>query len=343
MELGVQPDIIVCRSENPIPESIKEKVSIYSNVSVDRIYNLWDMKNVYEIPLLLRNMGMDSIVFEILGIRPKKNVDIELNFSNWEKFVDKIKKTKREITIGIVGKYTDVHDSYLSILKALEHAGPYNDVKVNVKWVESTNIEDGKIGVSEALKGIDGIIVPGGFGKRGAEGKIMTIRYVRENKIPFLGLCYGMQLAVVEFARNVCNLENANTTENNPKTPHPVIDFIPEQVKIIRESRYGASMRLGAYPAILKKGTLIRNLYKEEKIWERHRHRYEVNPKYVDVLEKNGLVFSGKSPDDVLMEFMELPNHPFFVGTQTHPCFKSRPMKPSPMFDGLIKACTGTL
>jgi CTP synthase len=339
MELGVQPDVIVCRSENPIPESIKEKVSIYSNVPVNRIYNLWDMKNVYEIPLLLRNMGMDNVIFGILKTEPKKNVDTELNFSSWEKFVERIKEVKRGITIGIVGKYTDVHDSYLSILKALEHTGPYYGVKVNVKWVESTNIEDEKIKVDEALKGIDGIIVPGGFGKRGVEGKIMTIRYVREHKIPFLGLCFGMQLAVVEFARNVCKMKGANTTEVDPKTPYPVIDFIPEQVKLVGESRYGATMRLGSYPAVLKKGTLIRKLYGKDEVLERHRHRYEVNPKYVDILEKNELVFSGKSPDSILMEFLELPNHPCFIATQAHPEFKSRPMKPSPMFNGLIKAC----
>jgi CTP synthase len=297
------------------------------------------MKNVYEIPLLLKKMNLDAIMFEILKIKPRNNANKELNFSSWEKFVDKIKKSKNIITIGIVGKYTDVHDSYLSILKALEHAGPYHGVKVKVKWIESTNIEDKKMKVSEALKGIDGIIVPGGFGKRGTEGKIITIRYAREHKIPFLGLCFGMQLAVVEFARNVCGLEGAHTTEIDANTPYPVIDFIPEQIKLIKESRYGATMRLGAYSAVLKKGSLIHKLYGQDKVSERHRHRYEVNPKYVDILEKNSLVFSGRSPNGVLMEFMELPRHPFFVGTQGHPEFKSRPMKPSPMFDGLIKVC----
>ena len=186
---------------------------------------------------------------------------------------------------------------------------------------------------------MNGIIVPGGFGLTGIEGKIAAIKYVRENKIPYLGLCLGMQLAVVEFARNVCKMKEAHTTEVNPKTKCPVIDFIPEQVKLIRESRYGATMRLGAYPAILKKGTLIRKLYGKNKVSERHRHRYEVNPEYIEILVKNGLTFSGRSPDGVLMEFMELSDHPCFIATQAHPEFKSRPMKPSPMFDGLIKAC----
>lgn len=338
MELGVQPDIIVCRSERPITRSVKEKISVYSNVEVDRIYNLWDFGDVYEIPLLLREIKVDNAIFDILKIEPKENVNTELNFSNWENFVDKIKKADKEVTIGIIGKYTFVHDSYLSIIKALEHAGPYLGVKVKVKWIESTDIDDNKIKIEDTLKDVDGIIVPGGFGKRGIEGKISVIKYARENKIPFLGLCLGMQLAVVEFARNVCKLDKANSTEFDSNTPHPVIDFIPEQINIVRESKYGGTMRLGAYPAVLKEGTLVRKIYKSDKISERHRHRYEVNPNYIEALEKNGLVFSGKSPDGILMEFIELKNHPFFVATQSHPELKSRPLNPSPLFVGLVKA-----
>ncbi len=338
MELGIQPDIIVCRSERPFDRKIKEKVSVFSNVDVDRIYNLWDFGNVYEIPLILRDFKIDLSIFDVLKMKPKESSNSELNFLKWEEFVKKIKETNREVTIGIVGKYTNVHDSYLSILKALEHAGPYLGVKVNVKWIESTDLEDKKISAEDAFKGVDGIIVPGGFGKRGIEGKIDAIRYARENKVPFLGLCLGMQLAVVEFARNVCNLDKANSTEFNGETPYPVIDFIPEQVDIVKQSKYGGSMRLGTYPAVLGEKTLVRRLYGKGEISERHRHRYEVNLKYVDVLERKGLMFSGKSPKGILMEFVELKNHPFFVATQSHPELKSRPMNPSPMFCGLVEA-----
>jgi len=223
------------------------------------------------------------------------------------------------------------------VIEAVKHAAWNNNLKPEIKWIDSKVFEKNPKKLS-LLDKLDGIIVPGGFGLSGMDGKIKTIRYAREHKIPYLGLCLGMQLAVVEYARNVCNMDGAHSTEVDKNTPYPVIDFIPEQVKIIRDSRYGATMRLGGYPAILKDGTIIRKLYGESKVQERHRHRYEVNPKYVEELEKCGLVFSGRSPDGVLMEFMELPNHPYFVGTQAHPEFKSRPMKPSPLFDGLIKA-----
>jgi len=338
MELGVQPDIIVCRSERPINQKVKEKVSVFSDVCIDRIYNLWDFGNVYEIPLVLRENKVDEAIFDILKIRPKENGNTELNFTKLEDFVDRIDKAEKEATIGIIGKYTYVHDSYLSIIKALEHAGPYLGARVKIKWIESTDLDDKKISVEDALKDVGGIIVPGGFGKRGTEGKIAAIRYARENKIPFLGLCLGMQLAVVEFARNVCNLKGANSTEFDANTPYPVIDFIPEQVDIVKQSNYGGTMRLGAYPAVLKDGTKVREMYNDSEISERHRHRYEVNPEYIKVLEKNGLIFSGKSPNGVLMEFMELEDHPFFVGTQSHPCLKSKPMKPAPLFVGLVKA-----
>jgi len=338
MELGVQPDIIVCRSERPINQKVKEKVSVFSDVCIDRIYNLWDFGNVYEIPLVLRENKVDEAIFDILKIRPKENGNTELNFTKLEDFVDRIRNAEKEVTIGIIGKYTYVHDSYLSIIKALEHAGPYLEARVKIKWIESTDLDDKKISVEDALKDVGGIIVPGGFGKRGTEGKIAAIRYARENKIPFLGLCLGMQLAVVEFARNVCNLKGANSTEFDANTLYPVIDFIPEQVDIVKQSNYGGTMRLGTYPAVLKDGTKVKEMYKENEISERHRHRYEVNPEYIKVLEKNGLIFSGKSPNGVLMEFMELGDHPFFVGTQSHPCLKSKPMKPAPLFVGLVKA-----
>jgi CTP synthase len=336
MELGLMPDIIVCRSESPISKNVREKVSVYSNVDVSRIYNIYDFGNIYEIPLMLREVRIDDAIFDILNLE-HMHEDVEPKFVEWRKFVDNARKAERQVTIGIVGKYTNVHDSYMSIIKALEHASPYLGAKVKVKWIESTDIEDKKIKVEDALRDVNGIIIPGGFGKRGIEGKIEAIRYARENKIPFLGLCLGMQLAIVEYARNVCKLEEANSTEF-AETSHPVIDIIPEQINIINQSKYGGTMRLGAYPAILKEGTLVRRLYNSEKIFERHRHRYEVNPEYVEILEKNGMLFSGKSPSGILMEFIELKNHPFFVATQAHPELKSRPLNPSPLFTGLIKA-----
>jgi len=339
MELGIQPDVIVCRSEDPIPEKIKEKLSIYSNVPVNRIFNLWDLSNIYEIPLLLKNMGIDRTVFEVLGIKPRKNVSSDLNFSSWSNFIDKIRKANREITIGIVGKYTDVHDSYLSILKALEHTGPYFGTRVNVNWIESTNLEDRKISVEEALRGVDGIIVPGGFGKRGAEGKILAIRYAREKNIPFLGLCFGLQLAVIEFVRNVCNLKGAHSTEIDPKTKHPVVDLLPWQKKILKDSKYGATMRLGGQIVLIKKGTFAHKLYGKERVIERFRHRYEISPSYVKVLERNGFVFSGSTPDGKIKQIGEVPGLRFFLGTQFHPEYTSKPLQPNPIFVGFIKAC----
>ena len=267
--------------------------------------------------------------------------DFYEEFRKWKSFIEKIDSLKKEVKIGIIGKYFDTGsfsliDSYISVIEAVKHAAWANDVLPRIVWVNSKDFETDKKHL-KMLSKLDGIIVPGGFGKSGVEGKILAIQYAREHKIPYLGLCYGMQLAVIEFARNVCGLENANTVEIDPECPYPVIDIMFEQKELMEKKEYGATMRLGAYPAVLKKGTLIHKLYGTEKVSERHRHRYEVNPEYVNKMEKCGLVFSGRSPDGVLMEFMELPGHPYFVGTQAHPEFKSRPMKPAPMFDGLIK------
>jgi CTP synthase len=339
MGLGVQPDIVICRSETPVSDKIREKISIFSNIPVERVYNLYDFSNVYEIPLILKDMDVDKAVFEILNTGPKNN-DTGLNFEKWEEFVSKIKNTKKEITVAIVGKYTNVHDSYLSILKALEHAGPYNGVKVKIKWIEATDIEDGKVKIENALKDVCGLIVPGGFGKRGVEGKIKAIKYVRENNIPYLGLCYGMQLAVVEFARNVCGLIGANTTEIDPNTKYPVIDIIPEQKDILRKEEIGGTMRLGGYPAKLKEGSVTWKLYGKETIVERHRHRWELNPEYQNILEKNGMVMSGIYEKRNLVEFIEIPKHKFFVATQAHAEFTSKPLNPNPSFLGFVKACT---
>ncbi|MCK4995724.1 MAG: CTP synthase [Thermoplasmatales archaeon] len=336
-EIGIMPDFIITRSEKTLDSVRREKIAMFCNVNEDDVISNEDVDNVYSISLLFENQDFSKKVLRKLNLRKNHN-DLE----GWEKFLKKIKRLKSTVTIGIVGKYFDIgtsqlSDSYISVIEAVKHAAWNYNLNPDIKWIDSKVFEKDPKKLS-TLEKLDGIIVPGGFGLSGIDGKIATIQYCREKGIPYLGLCLGMQLAVVEYARNVCNLKSAHSTEVDKKTSYPVIDFIPDQVKILQESRYGATMRLGAYPALLKKGTLIRNLYGENKVFERHRHRYEVNPEYVKPLEKCGLVFSGRSPDGVLMEFMEIPEHPYFVATQAHPEFKSRPMKPSPLFDGLIKA-----
>jgi len=336
--IGIQPDLIICRSDYPVDEVRKDKIALFCNVKKDDIISNPNLENVYELPLVFEEQRLGGKILKKLNVKAKSS-----DLKSWAKFIKNSENLKKVVKIGLVGKYFDIGkyklpDSYISVIEAIRHAAWHNNIKPEIEWIDSKIFEKNPEKLS-VLDKMDGVIVPGGFGLSGIEGKISAIKYVREHKIPYLGLCLGMQLAVVEYARNVCKLNGAHTTEVDSKTPHPVIDFIPEQVKIIRESKYGATMRLGAYPAILKKGTLIRKLYGKEKVSERHRHRYEVNPKYVETLEKNGLIFSGKSPDGILMEFMELSNHPCFIATQAHPEFKSRPMKPSPMFDGLIKAC----
>lgn len=339
MALGVQPDVIICRSQTPIPSSIREKVSIAGNVPIERVYNLYDFSNIYEIHLVLRDLGVDKEMFKIFNMSPKENSDSILNFKNWESFVQKVRNANKEVVIGIVGKYTNVHDSYLSISKSLEHAAPYFGAKVRIKWIESTDIEDGKISIEEALKDVDGVIVPGGFGKRGIEGKIAAIKYVRENNIPYLGLCYGMQLAVVEFARNVCGLKDAHTTEVKADTSCPIIDIIPEQKDRLGKSEMGGTMRLGSYPAKLKEGSLVKKLYGKDVITERHRHRYELAHQFHKILEERGMSLSGVFEEKNLVEFIEIPNHKFFLATQAHGEFTSRPLNPSPLFMGFIEAC----
>ncbi|MBI1979026.1 MAG: CTP synthase (glutamine hydrolyzing) [Candidatus Aenigmarchaeota archaeon] len=339
MSLGVQPDMIICRSQTPVPVSVKEKVSMASNVPIERVYNLYDFSDIYEIPLVLRDLGLDKELFKILNVFPKENTDGVLNFKNWGEFVRKVKNADRQVVIGIVGKYTNVHDSYLSILKSLEHAAPYFGAKVEIKWIEATDIEDGKTTIEEALKDVDGVIVPGGFGKRGIEGKITAIKYVRENNIPYLGLCYGMQLAVVEFARNVCGLKDAHTTEVNPNTACPIIDIIPEQKTKLEKSEMGGTMRLGVYPAKLKDNSLVKKLYNKDVITERHRHRWELNPEFHKILEENGMLLSGIYEERNLVEFIELPKNKFFLATQAHGEFTSRPLSPSPLFVGFVQAC----
>ena len=336
-EIGIQPNFIVTRSDDPLDHVRREKIALFCNIHEDDVISDSDVDNVYAVSLLFEKQNFCEKILKKLRLR-KSHKDIE----GWAKFIKKIRRLKKPVKIGIVGKYFDIgtsqlSDSYVSVIEAVKHASWNNNLKPEFHWIDSKKFEKDKKKLIE-LKKLDGIIVPGGFGKSGIDGKIDTIRYARENKIPYLGLCLGMQLAVVEYARNVCGIKDANTVEVEKKAEHPVIDFIPEQVEIIQESRYGATMRLGSWPAVLKKGTKIYKLYGEKRVSERHRHRYEVNPNYVEKLEDCGIVFSGRSPDGVLMEFMELKNHPYFVATQAHPEFKSRPMNPAPLFNGLIKA-----
>jgi CTP synthase len=336
-EIGIMPDFIITRSEKTLDNVRREKIAMFCNVHPDDVISNEDVDNIYKVSLLFERQDLCKKILKKLNLRKDHN-DLE----GWEKFIKKIHRVENPVRIGIVGKYFDIgtsqlSDSYISVIEAVKHAAWNNNVEPVISWIDSKEFETHPSKLRN-LDNLDGVIVPGGFGLSGIDGKISTIRYCRENGIPYLGLCLGMQLAVVEYARNACGLKDAHSTEIDKKTPHPVIDFIPEQVKILQESRYGATMRLGAYPAVLKKGSIVHSLYGSENVSERHRHRYEVNPDYVEKLERCGIVFSGRSPDGVLMEFMELPNHPYFVGTQAHPEFKSRPLRPAPLFNGLIKA-----
>ena len=332
MAIGIQPDMVVCRGEHPIKEKVMEKISVYSNVPMERIVNSFDAKNILEIPLFLVKNGVDKAVLAILGIESRHGNDND--FRHWESIVEKIDGAKKEIRIGITGKYTEVHDAYISILKALEHTAPYFGARVFVDWIETSDINAQNVAVR--LKGMDGIIVPGGFGSRGTEGKIECIRHARENKLPYFGLCYGFQMAVIEFARNVCGLKGANSTEIDPQTKEPVIDILPEQKKI---EALGGTMRLGGRDVEVRKGTLAHKLYGKDSVRERFRHRYEVNPDYIKRLEGNGMIFSGRAPNQPIMQILELAGHPFFVGVQFHPEFTSKPLEPNPLFRGFIEAC----
>ena len=337
MELGTPPDIIICRSENPVGRNILEKLSTFSNVPVEKIFNLYDIRDIYEIPPMLKKEGVDSAFFEILKIEPK-DIKIKSNFKEWESFVRKAKNAKKTVNIGIVGKYTNVKDSYISILKALEHSGPYLGARVKPEWIESSILENNRR-LDDVFKNIDGIIIPGGFGKRGIEGKINAIKYARENKIPLLGLCLGMQLSSVEFARNVCGLKGANSTEFAERTKNPVICTMEEQKAILKKEKFGGTMRLGDYKCGLKKDTISWKAYGMQKyIFERHRHRYEFNNKFRKIFEEKGMIIAGLNPEKDLVEIIELKNHPFFVGTQFHPELKSRPLQPHPLFVEFVKA-----
>ncbi len=329
--LGIKPNILVCRTESDIPDSIRDKLSLFCNVRKTSVIQNKTADNLYAVPLMLEEEGLAREVCNHLKLE-----NYIPDNSKWEAMVENIRNIDENkiVNIAIVGKYVRLEDSYISVIESLYHAGFANHVKVKAHLIDSESIT--KENVAEKLKGIDGVIVPGGFGSRGIEGKIETIKYVRENKIPFLGICLGMQMAVVEFARNVLGLKDANSAELDEKTTNPVIHIMENQKSIKKK---GGTMRLGAYPCIIKKGTKAYELYGQEEISERHRHRYEYNNDYRERLEKAGLKISGTSPDGLLVEMVELENHPYFVAGQFHPELKSRPNKPSPLFVGLVKAC----
>jgi CTP synthase len=336
-EIGIQPDFIIGRSEHPIDDVRKKKIALFCNVREEDVISDPNVDNIYEVPLVFEKQKLCEKILVKFNIKVKKDL------KDWKKFINKIKNLKKTVKIGIVGKYFDIGqfklpDSYISVIEAIRHAAWHNNVKPKIEWIDSKIFEKNPKELS-ILDNVDGVIVPGGFGLSGIEGKISAIRYVRENKIPYLGLCLGMQLAVVEYARSVCGLKGANSTEINPKTPHPVVDFLPWQKKLIKKSKYGATMRLGGQTVKIKPNTLTHKLYKKTSVIERFRHRYEINPEYVKILKKNGFVFSGMTPNEKIMQVGELPNHPFFISSQFHPEFTSRPLKPNSLFNGFIKAC----
>jgi CTP synthase len=335
MQLGVQPDIIACRATHPVTEKARQKISVYSNVPLERVVSVPDSASIYTIPAMLRDAGLDFQVLRLLKIEDRINLRHERKaWAKWCDFTDKIDSINREVVIGVTGKYTAVRDSYASIINALEHASIALGCKTEIKWIETTGITNDN--ATGHLAGVDGIIVPGGFGTRGAEGKIACIKFARENKLPYLGLCFGFQMAVIEFARNVCMLEKANSTEIQPDCPEPVIDILPEQKKI---EGLGGNMRLGGRDIELKPNTIASKLFGQAaSVRMRFRHRYEVDPRYIEQLEKAGLVFSGKAPSQPIMQILEIPTHPFFMATQAHPCLTSRPLRPHPMFVALVAA-----
>ena len=327
LEIGIQPDILICRTEKPLTPEIKNKIAMFTNVEPEAVIQGINVESIYEVPLIFHEDKLDEIILKKLNIKAK-----EPDLEKWREFVYRIKNPKRSVKIAICGKYTELRDAYKSIIEAFVHAGAENETKVDIVWLRAETLETEP--AEKFLKDVDGLLVPGGFGERGIEGKIKAIKYARENKLPFFGICLGMQCAVIEFARNVCGLKSASSTEFNPSTPYPVIDLLPEQISI--EDK-GGTMRLGAYPCKLKPGTKAYEAYRKIEISERHRHRYELNNNFRDILEKHGMVFSGLSPDESLVEIIELKNHPWFVGVQFHPELKSRAGKAHPLFREFVK------
>ena len=327
---GIKPDILVCRTEVDIPENLREKIALFCNVRKESVIANKTSSCLYAVPLMLEEQGLAREVCKHLHLE-----NVEPCNEAWADMVKKIEEpTNKEITVGIVGKYVKLEDSYLSVMESLHHAGYENGVKVNIKFIDSETVNENN--AKEILKDCNGIIVPGGFGGRGIEGKIQTVKYARENKVPFLGICLGMQMAVIEFARDVLKLENANSEEFDEMCENPVIHIMYDQKDLTKK---GGTMRLGSYPCVIKKGSIAESLYKADRIDERHRHRFEYNNQYREDLENAGLIVSGTSPDGKLVEMVEIKDHPYFIAAQFHPEFKSRPDKPAPLFMGLVKAC----
>lgn len=327
--MGISPNALVCRAPFETSDAIKEKLSLFCSVPKENVIDNIDCKNIYEVPLNFYKQHIDEIILKQFQLEIK---DIDLK--EWKKLVKTVSSLKNEIEIALVGKYVELHDAYLSVAESLRHAGYKYHTKIKIKWVDSEELEKESIQLKKIFKNVSGILVPGGFGSRGIEGKLKAITYARENKVPFLGICLGMQLAVVEFARNVCNIEDASSTEFNPLCKNPIIDLMADQKSIIN---LGGTLRLGNYECSLIKDTLAFEDYKKDVILERHRHRYEFNNAYKDILEEHGLVFSGINEKANLVEIIELPSHPHFIACQFHPEFKSRPTRPHPLFDSFIK------
>ena len=324
---GISPDLIVLRSDRGLDEDIKNKVSLFCDVSYENVINAPDLDDIYDVPLKMHSEGLDAAVDKRLNLDTT-----EPELQDWKNMLDLKKEATKDVEIAILGKYFGLPDSYMSVVESLKHACLQNKVNLNLHWIDADNYDN------EDLSNLDGVVVPGGFGVRGIEGKISAIQYLRENKVPFLGICLGLQCAVIEYARNVCGINDANSSEFSQNTKDFVIDLLPNQD--LDKDDVGASMRLGTYPCKIEKNTLTSEIYKDEVIYERHRHRYEVNNKYRDTLEENGLIFSGLSPDNNLVEMIELKDHPFFVASQFHPEFKSRPWEPSPIFNSFIKSAS---
>ena len=338
---GVQPDFIIARASQSLDNKRKEKLAISCNVPVDNIISAPDVDSIYDVPLNFERDNLSTLIIKALGKRSKQDSDM----NEWKKFASHAHNGKKTVKIGIVGKYFDtgnfvLSDAYISVIEAIKFSAYEEGVKPEIVWLNAKDIQNNVLSVKELSK-YDGLIVPGGFGETGIEGKIMAAKYARENKIPYFGLCYGLHMMVIEYARHMAGMKDANTTEINPKTPFPVIDILPEQKEKLARKDYGGSMRLGAYPCELKEGTLAREIYGSKRVdSERHRHRYEINPKFVEQLEKAGIVFSGESPNGKLKEIAELPKsvHPFMLGTQFHPELRARPLEPHKLFTAFIKA-----
>lgn len=327
-QMGIRADVIVCRSEMEMPQYLKDKIALFCNVPGSHVLQNLNANSIYEVPLMMEDEHLAQAVCDCLNL-PCPEPDL----TEWKDMVDRLQHPDKKVEIALVGKYTQLHDAYLSVVEALHHGGIENRTEVSIRWVDSEELE--REGCEKLLSGIDGMIIPGGFGNRGTEGMILAAQYARENRIPYLGICLGMQMAMIEFARHVIGYTDANSSELAPDTAHPVIDLMPEQKNV---TDLGGTMRLGAYPCILKKDSKAYQLYGREQIFERHRHRYEVNNEYRDIYEAKGMELSGVSPDGHIVEMIELKDHPYFVATQAHPEFKSRPNHAHPLFAGLVKA-----